>query len=203
MSVEAVEAGETVTVTKVESTAGSSRRGALIAGVLLALLIAALAFTAVQAHRAGALNDARADAMAAAKERVPTLLSYDAATLDADLATADKQTTGKFHTDYGQILADVVKPAATARGITTSAAVNAAGVVRGDRDRVVVLLFLTQTTTAAKTDGKGDGMGDGKGDAKGNGKPTAGTGTSISGSRVEVTMKRVGDTWKIAGLSPK
>jgi len=41
-----------------------------------------------------------------------------------------------------------------------------------------VLVFLTQTTTA-----------------KGNRK-------SVSGSRVEVTLKRNGDDWKIAGLRP-
>jgi len=54
----------------------------------------------------------------------------------------------------------------------------AAGVVSGDGDQVVVLLFLTQTTTA-------------KGDR-----------SSVSGSRVEVTLKRTGDDWKIAGPQP-
>ncbi|MBM0123895.1 hypothetical protein [Pimelobacter simplex] len=162
-------------------TSGRARQ--LAAGVLL-LLVAAAAFTIVQAHRAAGLAEARTDALAAAKERVPALLGYDAATLDADLATADEQTTGAFHADYGKILDEVVKPTAAQRGISTTAAVDAAGVVRGTRDRVVVLLFLTQTTSAAKGEDGGRG------------------GTSVSGSRVEVTMKRVGDDWRIAGLKP-
>jgi hypothetical protein len=161
----------------------TQRARQLAAGVLL-LLVAAAALTAFQAHRAAGLADARTEALAAAKERVPTLLGYDAATLDADLAAADDQTTGGFHDDYGKILDEVVKPTATQRGISTTAAVNAAGVVRGSRDRVVVLLFLTQTTTAATGEDGGKG------------------GTSVSGSRVEVTMKRVGDGWRIAGLKP-
>ncbi|TQK68367.1 MULTISPECIES: h domain protein [unclassified Nocardioides] len=160
------------------------RSRTILAAVVLALLALAVAVT-LGAQRAADLTEARADALAAAKERVPALLGYDAATLDADLATADDQTTGGFHADYGKILDEVVEPTAAQRGISTTAAVNAAGVVRGTRDRVVVLLFLTQTTTAAKGEDGGKG------------------GTSVSGSRVEVTMKRVGDGWKIAGLEPK
>lgn len=163
------------------ATSGRARQ--LAAGVLV-LLVAAAAFTIVQAHRAAGLAEARTDALAAAKERVPALLGYDAATLDADLATAADQTTGDFRTDYGKILDEVVKPTATQRGISTSATVDAAGVVSGTRDRVVVLLFLTQTTTTAKGEDGGKG------------------GTSVSGSRVEVTMTRDGDRWRIAGLRP-
>jgi Mce-associated membrane protein len=159
-------------------------RAGLLATAGLALALAAVILVTLAAHRAAAATDARAEALTAAKERVPALLGYDAATLDADLATAAEQTTGDFRTDYGKILDEVVKPTATQRGISTTAAVDAAGVVRGTRDRVVVLLFLTQTTTATKGEDGGKG------------------GTSVSGSRVEVTMARDGDGWRIAGLRP-
>lgn len=149
-----------------------------IAGALLVLAVIAAVVAGVGAHRAAATTDARADALAAAKQRVPALLSYENATLDDDLRRALAQTTGAFTADYGTLLDDVVKPTATARRISTSASVNAAGVVSGGRDRVVVLLFLTQTTVG----GRG--------------------GSSVSGSRVEVTMARAGDDWKIAGLKP-
>jgi Mce-associated membrane protein len=159
-------------------------RAGLLATAGLALALAAVILVTLAAHRAAAATDARAEALTAAKERVPALLGYDAATLDADLATAAEQTTGDFRTDYGKILDEVVRPTATQRGISTTAAVDAAGVVRGTRDRVVVLLFLTQTTTATKGEDGGKG------------------GTSVSGSRVEVTMARDGDGWRIAGLRP-
>lgn len=160
-------------------TATSPGRGARLVAVGVVLLAAAAAvFFGVQAHRAEAEADARVDALAAAQKRVPELLGYDNATLDEDLSDALAQTTGGFTSDYGKILDDVVKPQAKARKISTVAHVSAAGVVRGDADRVVVLLFLTQTTT--------------------NGND----GTTVAGSRVEVTMERAGDDWKVAGLKP-
>jgi hypothetical protein len=147
-----------------------------LGAVLAALALAVLA--GVQAYVAASTADARADALDAAKTRVPVLLSYDKATLDEDLDRALDQTTGSFADDYEKILTEVVEPTAKRRGISTEASVSAAGVVSGDRDEVVVLLFMTQTTTA-------------KGDR-----------SSVSGSRVEVTLKRAGDDWKIAGLQP-
>ena len=151
-------------------------RQVALAVVLVALTLAILA--GLQAHLAAATAEARADALAAAKTRVPALLSYDKASLDHDLDRAIEQTTGSFTDDYRRILIDVVKPTATRRGISTTASVSAAGVVSGDRDEVVVLVFLTQTTTAM------------------------GGRTSVSGSRVEVTLERSGQAWKIAGLKP-
>lgn len=153
-------------------------RTAAAAAVLVALVAAVLC--GVQAQRAGAVADARADALAAAEKRVPDLLSYDAATLEEDLRRARSQTTGAFTADYGRILDDVVAPQAKARSISTRAVVSAAGVVRGNRDEVVVLLFLTQTTT---TGGGADG-------------------TSVAGSRVEVTMRPADGGWKIGSLAP-
>lgn len=144
--------------------------------VVVALLVAGMA--AYGAHRSAQAADARGQALAAAKSRLPVLLSYRKSHLTADLANALAQTTGPFASDYGKILADVVEPTARKRGISTTATVSAAGVVSGNRDDVVVLAFLTQTTTA-------DGHR-----------------SSIAGSRVEVTLARAGDSWKIAGLRP-
>ncbi|HSV41616.1 MAG TPA: hypothetical protein VLI04_22820 [Nocardioidaceae bacterium] len=146
--------------------------GVLLGGVVLAV------FAGVQAHLAASTAEARAEALDAAKTRVPILLSYDNETLGEDLDRALDQATGSFADDYEQILTEVVEPTAKRRGISTEASVSAAGVVSGDREQVVILLFLTQTTTA-------------KGDR-----------SSVSGSRVEVTLRRAGDDWKIAGLQP-
>lgn len=152
-------------------------KGRFVAAGLLVASTGGAAFLGMQAHRAEADADARSEALNSAEERVPELLSYESSTLDDDLEHALAQTTGDFADDYGTILEDVVKPEARARKISTVAEVTAAGVVRGDRDRVVVLVFLTQTTT---TRGR----------------------QSVSGSRVEVTMAPADDAWKIAGLKP-
>lgn len=154
-----------------------SRNRTISLGVLLVVLALAVAAT-WQARLAVADADARSDALEAATSRVPDLLSYDNATLHDDLARAAAQTTGRFGADYRKILDDVVEPTATKRAISTRASVSAAGIVSGNREKVVVLVFLTQTTTAR------------------------GNRSAVSGSRVEVTMERDGDTWKIAGLTP-
>lgn len=146
--------------------------GAVLVAAALAVVVG------LQAHLAASTADARSDALDAARTRVPVLLSYDTATLDEDLDQALDQTTGSFTDDYEQILTEVVEPTARRRGISTKASVSAAGVVSGDRDKVVVLLFLTQTTTAT------------------------GSHSSVTGSRVEVTLESSGDDWKIAGLQP-
>lgn len=153
-------------------------RFARLAGLLVVAALAAAVTCGVLAQRATTAADARADALAAARTRLPTLLTYHQRTLKDDLGLALEQTTGEFTQDYRKILTEIVEPTATSRGISTEASVSAAGVVSGDREKVVVLVFLTQTTTA-----KGDRA-------------------SVSGSRVEVTMERVGEAWKVAGLKP-
>jgi Mce-associated membrane protein len=152
-------------------------RPRLLAAAVVLLALAVALGSVLLARGADATVAARADALEAATARVPDLLSYDRGTLERDLDRARDQTTGAFADDYRAILADVVEPTARRRGLSTEASVSAAGVVRGDRDEVVVLVFLTQTTTV-----------------KGR--------SSVSGSRLEVTMRRTDDSWKIAGLDP-
>ncbi len=119
--------------------------------------------------------------VAAVRERVPLLLSYRYATLEEDLDTALDQTTGAFTDEYGDLIDEVVRTAATQRRIITEANVNAAGVVSVDSDEeVVVLVFLTQSTTSRSSP-----------------DPV------VSGSRVEVTMRRVGSAWLVAGLDTR
>lgn len=156
-----------------------SNRNRLVAlATVVVLALAAAVTTFVGAQRAQSAADARAAALEAAETRVPALLTYRVESLASDLAVANQQTTGSFAADYAKILATVVKPTATKNGISTDAEVSSAGVVSGNADRVVVLVFLTQTTTnRAQRE-------------------------SVSGSRVEVTLQHTGDTWKIAGLRP-
>ncbi|GAB3854012.1 hypothetical protein GCM10028801_07420 [Nocardioides maradonensis] len=154
------------------------RNRLLVLAAVVVLALAAAVTTFVGAHGAQATADARTAALEAATTRVPALLSYRVESLAADLAVANQQTTGSFAADYAKILATVVKPTATKNGISTDAEVSSAGVVSGDANRVVVLVFLTQTTTNKAQR------------------------QSVSGSRVEVTLQRTGDTWKIADLQP-
>lgn len=163
-----------------QARGAAARIPRLAAAGLVVALTAFAGFVSVQAQREGTLGSARQGALEAATARVPDLLGYEHATLSEDLDRALDQTTGEFTDDYETILDEVVEPTATKRKISTTASVRAAGVAPGehDRDRIVVLVFLTQTTTARNS------------------------GPTETGSRVEVTMDRVGDEWKIAGLKP-
>lgn len=159
---------------------GRSRARRLVAAGVVVALATLAGFTTIRATQEDRLAAAHEDALAAATARVPHLLGYEHATLAEDLDRALAQTTGDFTDDYRTILDDVVEPTATKRSISTSASVSAAGVLPGQdsADRVVVLVFLNQSTSA------GD------------------SGPTVTGSRVEVTMVRSGDHWKIAGLEP-
>ncbi|GAA4119465.1 hypothetical protein GCM10022215_22070 [Nocardioides fonticola] len=157
------------------------RGGRLLAALLVVLLLGVVAGDVVWTLRSrerDRVEDARAAAMAQAAKRLPVLLSYAADDLDADLAAAVASATGPFRDDYRRVLETVVRPNARSGKVSTTAVVDALAVVRGDADRVVVLAFLTQTTTAR------------------------GREPDTSQSRVEATMQRVGDDWLIAGLDP-
>lgn len=167
----------------VPTVAGRPRRRRLV--TLLAVLTMVLAGAAgAAAWRVDQLDDRNsvgADAVAAVRERVPLLLSYRYATLEEDLDTALDQTAGDFTDEYGDLIDDVVRTAATERRIITEANVNAAGVVSVESDdEVVVLVFLTQSTTSRSSP-----------------DPV------VSGSRVEVTMQRMDSDWLIAGLETR
>lgn len=157
-------------------------RGPLLRWAIVVLVVLGLAAAAtfwVLADRAADRARDRSDALAAAKSRVPVLLTYDHRTLEADLARSKDQTTGRFGTDYAKLLDDAVAKAATQKQISTKATLSGAGVVEATRSRVTVLVFLTQTTVAP------------------------GAEPSVSASRVEVKMQQVGTGWKVGGLTPR
>lgn len=165
----------------VDGAAAVRRRGrdrVLAVAVAAVVLLGVAVWLAVLSSRATSLQDAREEAVASARTRVPTLLSYQHADLEADLDAALATTTGDFRADYEQILDEVVAPTAAQKRIDTAADVTAVGVVEASRDRVVVLAFVTQTTVAA------------------------GSSPSVTGSRIEVTLVPVDGEWLISGLEP-
>ena len=149
---------------------------------VLVLLVASTAGVAQwRIQQIGEREAAADEALQSVRTRLPDLLSYRYATLEDDLENALRQTTGDFTDDYAALIDEVVRPTATQRRIVTEAVVNAAGVVSVDSDaEVVVLVFLTQSTTTKNTE-----------------EP------AVSGSRVEVTMRRTDSEWLIADLQTR
>lgn len=167
-------------------TAGTASRVARPSVVIVAALAAvALVLGGVDLGlhliRPGAdpLASSRTDALQNAKVRVPKMLTYAYGSIDNDITTASEQLTGNFKKEYTDLLISRVKPGALAGKISTKAAAVDAGVVSAKSDKVVVLVFLNLTTTSG---------------------PKAVT--QLNGSRVEVTMTKVGDDWLVSELKP-
>jgi len=106
------------------------------------------------------------------------VLSYDHRRLDRDFAEAERLLTGPFAGDYAATSEKVVRPTAEQVRAVVTAEVAASAVVRApSADRVVVLLFVDQTTTSTRLDGP-----------------------KVDLNRVRMTMQRVGAEWKVAGI---
>ena len=150
----------------------------LVACVLASLVVVDLLLVRVTRSEEAELS-AQQSALARAEKLVPTLLSYDYRSLDADLARARLTTTGDFRSDFDELLADVVRPKAAARKVSTSAVIAGAGVISGTDERVDLLLFVTQTSTSSKRKAP-----------------------SVTGSRLEVRMLKTPDGWLISALDP-
>lgn len=84
----------------------------------------------------------------AAKEGTVALLSYAPDTLDKDLTAAKSHLTGEFLKYYSQFTDDIVKPAASKKGVKTEATVVDAALSEMHPDRAVVLVFVNQVTTS-------------------------------------------------------
>ncbi|KXT57261.1 hypothetical protein Y710_09150 [Gordonia sp. QH-12] len=161
----------------------SVRARRLVVGVLAAVTVVgagALGYVWWAASSAAADADAGQSALASARRDVPELLSYDYRTIDqAFPKSAKKLLTGKFLTEYTELGASVVQPAAKRDAIVTKADVVEASVVAAEEDSVTVLLFVNQTTTSKDLEGP-----------------------RLDGSRVRVHMTKDGDSWKISEFVP-
>jgi Mce-associated membrane protein len=135
----------------------------VVVGAVLALVLLAAAGTAgVLAYRLqqadpnnprDGLASTRSGALAAARSHAQEILSYDHRTLDADFTRAEKALTGTFKREYSRTTDTVVRPSAEQYKVVVKAEVTAASVVRASENRVVVLLYVDQTTTSTRLEG--------------------------------------------------
>ena len=142
--------------------ASARRWPVVVAGVLALVLLVAAGTAAVLGYRLqqadpnnprDGLASTRSDALAAARAHAQQILSYDHRTLDADFARAEKALTGTFKREYGRTTDTVVRPSAEQYKVVVKAEVTAASVVRASENRVVVLLYVDQTTTSTRLEG--------------------------------------------------
>jgi len=120
--------------------------GALIAtlSVLLALLAAAVLVGAVKLRDAAQRDDARAGALAAARQEALNLTSIDGKDIDADLKRVLDNATGGFAKDFASRSKDL-KGVLTENRVVAEGRVIDAALVRGDGDTATALVVVDST----------------------------------------------------------
>jgi Mce-associated membrane protein len=91
-------------------------------------------------------TETKQSVLAAAKADTIGLLSYSPDTFDQDFKAAKSLLTGDFLTYYAQFGEQVLRPAATQKGVKTSAVVPRAAVSELHPASAVVLEYINQTT---------------------------------------------------------
>lgn len=156
------------------------RRRTLLAGVAVLALLALIVCVVVAAFSLRAREVVEADrtsAEQAARGAVERLLSYDSKNLDPTRAAIDQMAIGSFHDQFATVFDQIVSPNATHQRAKSQAAVRESGVVSADEGRVVVLLFLNQSTSSAQLPAD-----------------------RIDTIQTRVTMTRIDDRWLISAL---
>ncbi|HZF90287.1 hypothetical protein [Streptomyces sp.] len=161
------------------------RLGTLSLTVLLLAALVAAGVLGWQYRQGQVIEQARAEALAAARKAAPVVLSYDHRRLERDFARARAHLTGGFRAEYGRTTKAVVGPtAAKYKGVVKATVVQppgggapAASVVSAAPDRVVVLLFVNQVTESTQV-----------------------TGSRVDLNRVRMTMGRTGTGWKVSAV---
>ena len=160
--------------------AKAGRRGradllVLVAGLVTLSLVLTAGLLALRARGEDRVEQARTSALAAAEAHAVDLLSYDHRHLAKDFAQARKILTGSFADDYARTTESVVGPTAKDVKAVVTADVAASSVVRASQNRVVVLLFVNQTTTSTRLEGP-----------------------KVDLNRVQLTLDRVDGEWLVS-----
>jgi Mce-associated membrane protein len=177
-------AGADDTVVGTDSPApltSNKRLRALAFGVLPALVVVLSAGAGLLrwqdvSHRA--IDTARTESVAAARDATEAILSYKADSVEQDLGAARGRLTGSFLDSFTDLVNKVVIPGAREKKISAAAKVSAAASVSAAAEHAVALLFVNQTVVI------------------GGGAPSG------SASSVRVTLDKVDDRWLVSGFDP-
>ncbi|MCW3813951.1 hypothetical protein ONA91_05710 [Micromonospora sp. DR5-3] len=131
---------------------GTPGRGRALTALLVVLLAVALAGAAVYGHRwyvDRATDQARSDAVAAARQAAVNFVSVSAASVDRDLQRVIAGATGDFKDEFTRGQAQV-RAAVVENKVHSQGTVLRAGLVSGDRQHAVVLVAVDATVKNVK-----------------------------------------------------
>ncbi|MGH9172592.1 MAG: hypothetical protein ACRD0Z_17285 [Acidimicrobiales bacterium] len=142
-------------------------------GIVIIALAAAVVAGALQLQQRAAYASARGSALAAARSYAAELAGYNYADLNKDFGAVLANSTPSFKTSFTQS-SNALKSTLTRFHATSTATVEAAGLVSSSPARSVVLVFLEQKVTNSEQKG-----------------------TSTDRSQVEITLVKSGSRWLI------
>lgn len=148
-----------------------------VAGVVIAALLVGVGLLGWGYLNDRAAEQARTDAVAAAKVQAAAMMSYNFNDVDQQLVAAGESLMGSFKADYDQLMKETIAPGAKEKKLTTEATVQAGAVQSASKNDAVVLIYVNQITRSEEM-------------------PDAAT----TGSRVLMTMHKEGDRWLVADL---
>ena len=149
---------------------------------LATLTVAALVIGAVFSAKLSAIEDddsSRDEALAAATEAVPALLSYDASTIKNMVDANAALMTDDFASEYGELVEQDLRPTVVKEKLATDTQIATASIVSVSGSEATVLLFLNQLSST-----------------KGMKVPSA------TGSRVRAILKLQEGNWLLDDMEP-
>jgi Mce-associated membrane protein len=165
-----------------DAASPSGVRGLLVP-VLAALLVVLVGLTGYLGYKADttagapSVEGSRNQALAAARDAARAVFSYDYRELTKDFDAGKAVSTGTFAEQYAGTTSKLLDFAVKNKAVV-AADISDASVVRAHEDEVVCLVFLNQTSTSAAV-----------------------TAPRITQSRLEMTMKRRGQSWLVASIN--
>ena len=128
------------------------RRVLLALGALTMVLAVAVIVLAVQLRGYGKTDDARAAALAAARQSALNLTSIDTRDFDADVKRVAESATGAFLSDFQQRVQDKgFRDALTQSQVISEGRIVDAGLVRSDSRNATVLVVIDTTVRNTAT----------------------------------------------------
>src|SRR5256714_13681429 len=153
----------------------------VVAAALCIPCLVLLTLFTLRLHSRTTVNDARGHALRSARTAATELLAYDYRHIAADVAAAKKLITKPFSAQYAETATTLQREAIQLKAIV-QAEVRTAAVEDATRNRVVVLLFVDQSSVKK---------------LPGQSQPV----TRVDEQRVRMTMVRAGGRWLVSELA--
>lgn len=151
-----------------------------VTAALIVVLAGLSLFFWIEHRSSRQIDDARSAVLAATRSGATAVLTYRAASAQADVDATQKLLTGGFADEYRSLARTDVLPAARDRGLSSTVNISGVSVVNIGRDSAESMVFVTQQVSSQR---QGE-------------KPTT------TATAVRIGLVRQNDQWLIEAFTP-